>query len=279
MDGQVKEKVHFPNLDGLRLLGSLIIIVFHIEELKVITGKEHYAWVRAYLHLGELDVSLFFVLSGFLIGYLLLKEKQKTGNILVKKYYIRRALRIWPLYYLITLIGFFVFPYLADKCNIPDLGIHSPFKNIDFILCLFFLPPYGINLRAIGAAWSVRVEELFYVMEPFLIKKTKNYIRTFIVVIVAILFIRNGYNIGCKVLHLSPWFTHFRKVIACYRLSCMAIGGIGAYLVAADKQQVLKVLYRKDLQWSVYILTLALLVCNVRIPGIEFNFILFYFAT
>lgn len=272
MNSQVKDKVHFPNLDGLRLLGSLIIIIFHIEDLKVLTGKEPCAWVRSYLPIGNIDVSLFFVLSGFLIGYLLLKEKHDTGDINIKKYYVRRALRIWPLYYFIILIGFFLFPYLAEKWSMPDLGINSPYRTIDFILCLLFLPPYGINLRAIGATWSVRVEELFYVMEPFLLKRTKNYVKTFLLVIIAVVLIRNGYGIICRALHLSPWLRHFQRTIADYRLSCMAIGGIGAYLIVAGKTHILKVLYRKDLQWGVYILTLALLIMNVRIPLIRFEF-------
>lgn len=272
MNSPAKDKIYFPNLDGLRLIGSLIIIVFHIEELKVITGKEALGWIKSYLPLGNLDVSLFFVLSGFLIGYLLLKEKQDTGNILTRKFYVRRILRIWPLYYLIMFIGFFLFPYLAEKWNIPTLGVYSPYKNIDFILCLLFLPPYGISLRAIGAAWSIRVEELFYLIEPLLLKKTTKYIKTFLLIIIAVILLRNGYVLCCTIFNLSPWFYHFVQIITCYRLSCMAIGGIGAYLVAADKKQILQILYRKDLQWIIYILTIGLLLCNVHILFIQFEF-------
>lgn len=186
MNDPVKNKVYFPNLDGLRLVGSIIIIVFHIEGLKVLTGKEPNEWVRDYLPLGNIDVSLFFVLSGFLIGYLLLKEKYDTGEINIKKYYTRRALRIWPLYYFIIIVGFFIFPYIGSKWHIFNLAITSHYKNYGFIFCLFFLPPYGVNLRAIGATWSVRVEELFYIMEPFLLRKTKKYVRVFLLVIAAV---------------------------------------------------------------------------------------------
>ncbi len=268
----MKNKVYFPNLDGLRLIGSLIIIVFHIENLKFLAGKEPHLWIKSYLPLGRLDVSLFFVLSGFLIGYLLLKEKHDTGDILIKKYYIRRALRIWPLYYFIVLVGFFVFPYLAEKWNLPDLGINSPYKNYDFVLSLFFLPIYGIRLRAIGATWSVRVEELFYIIEPFILKRTKNYVKAFLLIVIAVVLFRNGYRISCYLLDASPFFRHLQKTIEDYRLSCMAIGGIGAYLVVAKKERILKILYRKDLQWGIYILTLLLLIFKVRIPLIDFEF-------
>ncbi len=272
MNGLVKNKVHFPNLDGLRLVGSVILIILHNEELKVVNGKEHWAWVKSYLPIGGLDVSLFFVLSGFLIGYLLLKEKLDTGDINIKKYYTRRALRIWPLYFFVILIGFLLFPYLAEKWHIPDLGINSDYKNIDFILCLLFLPPYGVTMRAIGATWSVRVEEVFYIMEPFLLRRTKQYVKVFLIVIISVLLIRNGYGLLCRVLNLSDWFRHFQKIIAFYRLSCMAIGGIGAYLVVAEKEKILKIIFRKDFQWGIYILTLALLIFRVQIPFIEFEF-------
>ncbi len=278
MDGVVKDKVHFPNLDGLRLVGSLILIILHNEELKVLHGKEPHLWVKSYLPIGGLDVSLFFVLSGFLIGYLLLKEKMDTGDINIKKYLMRRALRIWPLYYLVIIIGFFILPYLGEKMNIDDLGVDSPYKNIDFFLCLLFIPPIGITLRAIGATWSVRVEEVFYFMEPFLLRRTKKYVQVFVLVIISVLLIRNGYGFFCRVLHLSPWLRHFQKIISFYRLSCMAIGGIGAYLVVAEKDKILKTLFRKDLQWGVYIVTLLLLVFNIRVPFIYFEFYSLFFC-
>jgi peptidoglycan/LPS O-acetylase OafA/YrhL len=272
MNQPLKDKVHFPNLDGLRLVGSLIIIIIHIENLKILAGKEPLAWVKAYLPIGGLDVSLFFVLSGFLIGYLLLKEKQETGTIQIRKYYIRRALRIWPLYYFIILVGFFLLQYLGKKFNLVDLEINSPYKTWGFIFCLLFLPPYGINLHSIGTTWSVRVEEFFYIIEPFVLKKIKNHVKAFLLIIIAVVLLRNGYRILCHALHLPLFFTHLQKTISDYRISCMAIGGIGAYLVVANKQKILKVLYRKDLQWGVYILTLAMVICNIRIPYISFEF-------
>ncbi|HTA28133.1 MAG TPA: acyltransferase [Bacteroidia bacterium] len=272
MNAPVKAKIHFPNLDGLRFVGSFIILVLHIEELKVSSGKEPLLWVKQYLPIGGLDVSLFFVLSGFLIGYLLLKEKADTGNIDMKKYYTRRCLRIWPLYFFIILLGFFVFPYLGELWGIQELKLESPYKYIDFILCMLFLPPYDLRMRAIGAAWSLRVEEVFYVFEPLILKRTKKYITVFLVIVLGVILFRNGYFFMCRIFHLSPWFRHFQKIITFYRLSCMAIGGIGASLVISDKKNILPFLFRKDVQWVVYLVTLALIVANIRIPYIEFEF-------
>ncbi len=272
MNEGVKGKVHFPNLDGLRFVGSFIILVLHMEELKVTTGKEPIPWVKHYLPLGGVDVSLFFVLSGFLIGYLLLKEKADTGDINTRKYYTRRCLRIWPLYFLIIILGFFLFPYLGKIWRIDEFQLDSPYKYFDFILCMLFLPPYGMKMRAIGATWSIRVEEVFYIFQPLILKRTKKYIGVFLIIVIAVIVFRNGYFVMCRVLHLSPWFRHFQKIITFYRLSCMAIGGIGASLVVSDKKNILPFLFRKDMQWAVYLLTVVLIVANIRIPYIEFEF-------
>ena len=72
------------------------------------------------LSLGQLGVSLFFVLSGFLITYLLLAEQDIYGSISVKKFYSRRILRIWPLYYLIVTLGLFVLPSLRKLSGFVD---------------------------------------------------------------------------------------------------------------------------------------------------------------
>lgn len=78
-----------------------------MEQLKGIFKLSHFdnSFVEM---IGKLGVILFFVLSGFLISYLLLEEGKQTQTILIKTFYIR--LRIWPLYFLIVLLGFFVYP-------------------------------------------------------------------------------------------------------------------------------------------------------------------------
>ena len=72
----------------------------------------------AVYELGRLSVTLFFVLSGFLITYLLLVEKQRSGQIAVRRFYLRRILRIWPLYFLVVLASFLLLPHL-DAFQVP----------------------------------------------------------------------------------------------------------------------------------------------------------------
>ena len=69
---------------------------------------------------GWAGVDLFLVLSAFLITNLLLLEQQRTGTISLKDFYIRRSLRIWPLYFLMILIGFFISPIISGKFTAPD---------------------------------------------------------------------------------------------------------------------------------------------------------------
>ena len=87
-------RVFFPNLNGLRFLAVLLVVVDHVEGIRSAYGLSNYWNVPAIPLLGQLGVDLFFVLSEFLITYLLLVEKQKLGTIDFRAFYPRRILRI-----------------------------------------------------------------------------------------------------------------------------------------------------------------------------------------
>jgi peptidoglycan/LPS O-acetylase OafA/YrhL len=111
----MKEKIYFPGLNGLRFLAAIAVIVVHIEQFKQLFGltdgtTQSQFFLAPLLPTGIESVILFYVLSGFLITYLLLSESQKTGQIAVRRFYLRRILRIWPLYYLRVFVGFVVIP-------------------------------------------------------------------------------------------------------------------------------------------------------------------------
>jgi peptidoglycan/LPS O-acetylase OafA/YrhL len=271
---------HFPNLDGLRFIGSLIIILLHVEGIKKLHSIPTNSIFRHYSLLGNMDVSLFFVLSGFLIIYLLLKEKKETGTINLKAYYTRRTLRIWPLYYLILILGFFVLPHLGAYFG----NITSTNSYKQFWLCFtsfLFLPPALIAGKrlpyTLGPTWSVRVEELFYLCLPILLLKTKKYLISFIVIVIILLLIRNLIFVGNGIFNLGLSYKLIRFLIQ-YRVGCMIIGGIGAYIVVFEKKEILAFLYRKDFQWTIYILTTVLLLLRVGIKSsAEENFPSIYY--
>jgi peptidoglycan/LPS O-acetylase OafA/YrhL len=265
--------VYFPNLDGLRLIGSLIIIVFHIENAKILANRIANPIVEKYTLLGDYDVSLFFVLSGFLITWLLLSEKKKSGTINLKDYYTRRSLRIWPLYFLILIVGFFVMPHFDPYFQPDDKNYFYKHFWTAFIACALFLSPFLSKARtlpqSIGPMWSVRVEELFYLCWPLFLRRTKKYFLLLIGVVIFTLVLRNGLFIFYHLFGLNksigPVFLYLKKTVVSYRISCMAIGGIGAYLVAFEKKKILSFLYRKDFQWLIYISTIVLLIHKVGI--------------
>jgi len=139
---ELSKHAYFPNLDGLRFIGSLIIIIFHIEDIKLKENRPTISFIHSYNPIGNFDVSLFFVLSGFLITYLLLKEKKENGAINLKAYYARRTLRIWPLYYLIVILGVFVLPLLDNYLGTDySVNIHKHFWFY-LIGCFLFLSPF-----------------------------------------------------------------------------------------------------------------------------------------
>lgn len=120
-------------------------------------------------HSGELGVLLFFVLSGFLITHLLILEKDATQKIDLKKFYLKRVFRIWPLYFILVILGFFVFP----NTDVSVLNTYK-FETGDFLFFTFFLANWmlknGVVIPGIAPLWSVSIEEQFYLLWPWLVR-------------------------------------------------------------------------------------------------------------
>jgi len=170
-------RIYFPSLNGIRFFAALLVIIDHLELVKGYFGIK-VNWSEAFSsHLGSSGVTIFFVLSGFLITFLLLKEKEiKAIN--VKHFYIRRVLRIWPLYYLILIVSFFIIPQI-DFFNVPNYGDKSEsFICSTFLTYLFLLANVGFvffpTIAFANVLWSVAVEEQFYLIWPIVIKYFKS---------------------------------------------------------------------------------------------------------
>jgi len=107
-----KKKRYFPNLNGIRAIAASLVVFHHLEQAKHALGIANVYDMPIIQHAGRLGVGLFFVLSGFLITYLLLEERGRFGDVDAKKFYLRRVFRIWPIYFLIIGLSFFVFPHI-----------------------------------------------------------------------------------------------------------------------------------------------------------------------
>jgi peptidoglycan/LPS O-acetylase OafA/YrhL len=245
-------RIYFPGLNGLRFLAAFAVVVTHIELLKGQIGLPNHWLNPLVFNLGGLGVYFFFVLSGFLITYLLLAEKSATGSISVKDFYIRRVLRIWPLYYLLVILGFFVFPYFDIlKLDWPQKHFEQSFW-LKFLLNLFMLPNLAMAMFPamphIGQAWSIGVEEQFYLLWPWLLKSSRKFLRTLGYLFMAII------SIKCITLYVSYLYPHSNMVncikafVAMSKIECMAIGGFGAYFLFEKNGFVLALIYNWYLQ-------------------------------
>ncbi len=110
-------------------------------------------------------LNLFFTLSAFLICELLLRERASVGTVAVKQFYIRRILRIWPLYYLGITLGI-LYAYLpgGDSASVFKMGWFAAFLGAWY--CVLF----GALHNPVNVLWSVSVEEQFYLFAPWMIK-------------------------------------------------------------------------------------------------------------
>jgi len=252
-----EEKIFFPGINGLRFFAALAVIITHIELLKGSFGYKSYWKNPVIFNLGGLGVYFFFVLSGFLITFLLLTEKQKFNTIKIKEFYIRRILRIWPLYYLVLILGFFILPHFKE-IQIPYLQDNFvAHYEADLILYILILPNVAFALFTavphIGQLWSIGVEEQFYLFWPWLILKTKNYIKTLIYLIIGLFLLKVFVLILGKFYGSTDWYIALKLLVAMSKFECMALGGIGACLLFYKKDTILTIIYNK------YTLNLSLL--------------------
>ncbi len=234
------QHIYFKGLNGLRFFAAFAVIITHIEMIKEqMDCPNLYQGNKLIIELGGLGVIFFFVLSGFLITYLLLKEKEQTGTVNVKKFYARRILRIWPLYFFIVLLGFFVLPYFDFMHIHYSARFKSHLSMINLVLFLIMLPNLAFSIFKpvphIGQTWSIGVEEQFYLLWPWVVKKSKNILRTLCVIIVLLISVKIVVLIILRSYHENTNLLILKNFIAMLKIESMAIGGIGAWMVFEKK--------------------------------------------
>ena len=263
-------KRYFPNLNGIRCIAALLVLFHHLEQAKHALNIPNIYEFSIIQHAGRLGVGLFFVLSGFLISYLLLEERARFGNIDTKKFYLRRVFRIWPIYFVIVLSSLFIFPHL-DLFHYPGTAEKMQQEYGERLLLLMLvLPNYAFVLYELpywcAQAWSIGVEEQFYYLWPWLIKYRKKRPQIFLLFITAtILLLWAG-------LHFSEADWAKKQVmiytfIGQFRIQTMALGGLCAWLVFHNKTKILSILFRKDLQVAVYIVLMSMFFSGVHFFG------------
>ena len=272
-----KNTLYFPNLNGVRFIAAFWVIVHHIEQFKEKFGFTNHLFSTRFIRMiGPLGVFLFFVLSGFLITSLLLVEKEKTKTINIVNFYMRRILRIWPLYYLTVFLGLFILPQISFL-NIPNetIFIRENFTE-KIILYIFILPNVvtGVfkHIPYLSQNWSIGVEEQFYYFWPWVIRQTKATRLLMVMVIFLFLFY---FLRSLTVLYMpeNGWWKYLNEFIKSLRITCMILGAIGAYFTYFHRDsQFIKILFHKITQWILYISLITLLSFGVYLRGINQEF-------
>lgn len=261
------QRVYFPGLNAIRAWAAIFVVWYHIEQVKsyfnIIENRtQNYFFIARYTMQGIDAVLLFFVLSGFLITYLLLLEIQNTAKVDIQKFYIRRSLRIWPLYYFVMFLGFFLVPLVIMLSNFQ--GFYPPISENffpKFFLYFFFLPNvaqlFGFFPIGISHLWSIGVEEVFYLIWPQLIQRFR---RGIIPAILLILFVRPLLIILLLItLVFAPNFypetnVFLTKALLLFPFEGMGIGALGAYAFYHHKARVIAVVSQPWVTWIIFIL-------------------------
>ena len=143
MENNKSSNFRFKNLDSIRtiaFLSTFLAHTFYSKDSEVLNSSAFNGAIK-FSKVFSFGVPIFFVLSGFLITYLMLKEQETNIKFNLVKFYVRRILRIWPVYYVVIIFGFVVFPLIRQYV------MHAPYiesANVFYYLTFLFtnIEPY-----------------------------------------------------------------------------------------------------------------------------------------
>lgn len=240
---------YYPKLNGIRGIAIMLVLI------------QHFGWFSSNKTLfGYYGVDLFFVLSAFLITFILLNTKDNLGKSL-RIFYGRRFLRIFPIYYFLVF-----FLYL-----IADPNVHE-----HFISLLTYTFNYGLTLNNpkisdISHLWSLSVEEQFYIFWPFLILPLRNNQRMLLIIIGLLVFL-SFLQLAFNLFRLEK----FNYVGTFPRTYSLGIGALGSLILKRGKLDFLKSIWIDIGIVSIVVLTFFLKpwIAALLLPGLSLLLIL-----
>jgi len=218
--------IHLPGLNGIRAIAAIAVVISHTTLalgsfglVATIFGSGGQGGPKGLL-LAAGGVSMFFALSGFLITYLLSLEKEKTREINIRNFYLRRIFRIWPLYYLFIascLLTYTAFNIQYDAGPLPFYIFLL--ANVPLII--------GQTMPFMTHLWSIGVEEQFYLFWPWLARVTTDkLLKLTIVMIVCLYVLKLMFYVLFRKFGIETPYT----AINVTRFHIMLIGAAGALL-------------------------------------------------
>ena len=239
-----------PGLDGFRMMAVMAVVLAHSGVGTLFFSSRH-------------GVAGFFVLSGFLITWLLLKEYEKSGDISLKNFYIRRSLRIFPAYY----------AFIAVSISWDLFRGNDDIREVIFP-GLFYLINYhnaleGHSSSSLAHLWSLAIEEQFYLIWPavflLLMKRGKNTVLNFL--IIASLVVMIWRSITYSVL---DWGSSYAYNAFDTRFDNLAIGCALAFLM--ERERAVKLLNALSSQFWMPIVTFVLLFLSRQLSDTHYAY-------
>ena len=223
---------YFNGLNALRFFAASLVVFHHAEQIRSKSGLFNLKSF-SFFNNGGIAVAFFFILSGFLITNLLLKERSSSGVISIKKFYYRRILRIWPLYYLLVFLGTLLIPFLISYLNI---SYEMPYTFSEVILFFVFFAPFMVTFifghHLLEPLWSIGVEEIFYIFWAPLLNYVNLSVAKISVFIIVFKFL---------LVWFSPYFIEnelYFQLLGKLQFESMAVGALGAVWVFNYQEQL-----------------------------------------
>lgn len=238
-----------PGLDGFRMIAVMAVVLAH-------SGVGSFFSARH-------GVAGFFVLSGFLITWLLLKEYEKAGRISLRDFYMRRSLRIFPAYYafLFVSIGWDLF---RGNDDIKDVILPGLFYLMNYHNAL-----EGHSSSSLAHLWSLAIEEQFYLLWPlafiFLIQRGKNFVISFLVLVSVMVMVWRTYSFSVLDFGTSYAYNAFDT-----RFDNLAIGCALAFLL--EKKHFLELADKLSSRFWMPLITLVLLTISRQVTGSDYTY-------
>ncbi len=274
---------NLPALDGLRAMSIGLVLVSH-------AGLQNFVP-------GGLGVVTFFVISGFLISRLMIEEIDASGELNIKKFYIRRVLRLFPALALFLLI----FVPIIQAAGVLITGTHVASALLYFTNYYYIYIGYAV-FSPIPILWSLAVEEHFYIFFPFIMRRFRTRFKTLLFWLMATAFFvllwRLYLNAACSGVDASADFCGLPDGSRIYKGTdsigdCIIYGIIASLLLRLYPTQTQRLImnpvtfyasgvvllftllfrdpdFRETLRYSLQAISLAIIVVNVALGGMPF---------
>ncbi|MBI1256438.1 MAG: acyltransferase family protein [Chloroflexi bacterium] len=243
------KNAYLPGLNTIRAYAAMCIVIAHISIYA------HQPFVESLFIINAWNaVTLFFVLSGFLITHKLLVEKDATGTVNLRQFYMRRISRIWPLAYLILGLGILVLPVVQpiDKSGLVQIGTGD---WLAMLLLSAHVPDAFHQLDYLAPLWSIGVEEWFYALWPAFLKKWAVFAVSIVVIVI---YLGIGVFFIPAALKESEFLKRWQTLYSFMRFDCMAVGALAAWIFH----------YRPHLRIVVYRMDKLITVCILLIVAL-----------